>query len=223
MNIAARPPIGFIVEGFGEYEAYPALTSRIAGAAGFHIPRVNAKGFGGITSGLSENMDDLVRLYHPYTVIVTLDLVDVIRRDMFADCAEVRESIEAQLRTWAKERANRREFQPLPETCVVVIQVPKFESWWLADPQSLLARGLFEFRLDECEWSNVDSEVPNPARWLEDRLKSSINMKSQSLGNEILCSHDLARMVSMSRSFQKFEKEVRLAYERWLRAVTANP
>ncbi len=37
--LIARPPIGFIVEGHGEYNCYPSLVQRIVGAKGFHIPR----------------------------------------------------------------------------------------------------------------------------------------------------------------------------------------
>jgi len=74
VSLPNRPPIGFIVEGHGEYNCYPSLVSRIVDGDGFKIPRVNAMGCGNIVRHLDRQLRPLVLADHPYRVIVTLDL-----------------------------------------------------------------------------------------------------------------------------------------------------
>jgi hypothetical protein len=67
-----RPPVGFVVEGFGEYYAYPTLVAKIVGlGATTNIPRVNARGYGNVVKNLEGHLEDLVRRSHPLRVVVT--------------------------------------------------------------------------------------------------------------------------------------------------------
>jgi len=84
-----QPPIGFIVEGDGEYYCYPSLVCRILRKRGFDIPIVNAGGCGSLVKRLDDHLDSLVLSKHPYNIIVTLDLKDMLSEHFYSDCKQL--------------------------------------------------------------------------------------------------------------------------------------
>ncbi len=186
VHAAERPPIGFILEGAGEYATYPSLATRSLGAAGLHIPRINARGFGGILTGLEEHLDDLVRSYHPLSIIVAMDLRDVVECGLYVDCASLRAELLRRAQSWAASRTGAVPFEPMPQPIGVVIQVQLFETWWLADPDGLRRTGLFQIDPADCRWGNVDQDVSNPLAWLEKRLVRPTNLKSTAVASTVV-------------------------------------
>ncbi len=90
-----RPPIGFIVEGTGEYNAYPSLVSRILAVNNLHLPIVNSGGCGTIYRNLGRLLSNLILTYHPLNIIVTVDLIDAIKQKMHKNCEELRLALES--------------------------------------------------------------------------------------------------------------------------------
>jgi len=212
--------VGFVVEGHGEHATVPSIVARLLGLSHCHVPRVLARGFGGITSNLHEHLDDLVQTHHPMAVVITVDRDDVIGALGVASCEKARAKIEGMISDWLASRAAIPRMQPLPVSVVVVLQIPTFESWWLADCVSLARTGLFTFE-EDCNWNDVDSEVDRPDKLLLRRRAVSIDIKSADVAKKVVSSLDLGIVHARSRSFRKFAKEVRLAYNRWEEAVAA--
>ncbi len=221
MHISVRPPIGFIVEGHGEHISYPGIVARICGVKNLHVPVANARGFGNILENLEEHLDDLIRSKHPFAVIVTVDLKDALNEGSWDGCAEVCHVISERISGWKESRSHAEAFKPMPEMYAVIVQIQKFESWWLADPRKLSALDLFNIDLNECIWHNVDIEVSSPTKWLIQRARRPINLKSPSLAQSILSSLDPLVMQNNSKSFSKFLREVQAAYSKWLFNVQA--
>jgi hypothetical protein len=218
---ADRPPLGIIVEGHGEQAAFPTLVASICGQTGLHVPIVNARGYGGIVRNLEDHLDDLVRTKHPWAVIVCVDLRDPVNDGLFDNCADLRTHVEGVIAGWTATRAGSGLFEPLPEAIRVVIQVQVFETWWLADAESVADLDLFSIDLSECDWQNVDEELDNPSRWLRTRMAHPINLKSPSLAKDVIRGFrpDVAR--GRSPSFDKFHREVAGAVNEWIAAICA--
>jgi len=210
-----RPPIGFIVEGHGEYNCYPSLVCRVVNSTGFPVPRLNAGGYGKITSHLADQLRDLVLTHHPYHVIITLDLREVLAGGLYSSCAELRADLEHQAAHWLASSQVQPRLHPLPERIIAVIQVQSFESWMIADIGGLRESGYLA--VDECQPENVDEEVSNPASWLHRRRLPGRNHKNPMCARAIISCLDPSVVRSNSRSFDKFCREVLLSYSAWCR------
>ena len=221
MELAARPPLSFIVEGHGEYESYPSIVASVLGITGLHVPILNARGVGGIISDLEQHLDDLVTLHHPFGVVVTLDLRDVLDQGLYDTCAATREDLMDRISEWAADRAGRSRFDPMPDHVGVVLQIQCLETWWMADPHALLGCGAFEFDVADCQWGCVDDDVSNPVAWLKQRAGQSANLKSPRLARAILGSADVAVMRAASNSFDKFARDVTSIYQAWMAKLVA--
>lgn len=220
MNVATRPPVAFIVEGAGEAVTFPGLAARICGTKGLHCPTVNAEGYGGVLANLHEHLDDVAR-FRPLTVVITVDLRDVLRDKRFPNCATLVSSIATDAEKWLESRRGVEHFEPLPEDIIVVAQIQKFETWWLADPEALSRQQYFEIDLAECQWTNVDVEVPNPTAWLIERCKGPVSLKSRDLAIDVIRAARPVKMRQLSPSFDKFHRETESAYQRWVTQVQA--
>jgi len=215
--LQVRPPIGFVVEGRGEYYCYPSLVCRIVGASGFKVPRVNAGGIGSVVRNLPDQLAALVLADHPFHVIVTMDLKDVLAQALCCDCHHLKTDLEAQANRWMRESQGDPRLQPLPERVAIVVQVPKFESWIIADVLGLARSGYLT--TEETSQSNVDEAVTDPARWLRERTRPGRNQKNPRYAKEIISHLCPETMRSSSRSFDKFFREVRHSYDCWCQAA----
>lgn len=215
-NDSLRPPIGFVVEGDGEYHSYPSLASRIV-AAPLNTPRVNARGCGNIVRKLEEHLNDLVITHHPCHAIVTLDLGDVLQQGVFSSCVDLRVELQNRAEAWLASAGSDPRMLPTPESVVVVLQVKTFETWLIADLVGL----------DQCRHTrvvdrysgNVDDVIVNPTRWLRNQLLDGCSPKNPGHAREIISSLDPKRMRTASRSFRKFFDEVSRGYDDWLSAI----
>jgi len=209
-----RPPLGFVVEGTGEYYCYPSLCARIVGAAGgLHIPVVNAQGCGNIVSRLEEQLQSLVLLYNPFEIVVTIDLRDVLSQDMFDSCEDLVHELSQRARAWLEQAGSDSRLCPLPERISIVIQVQKFESWILADVESLWPNHL---RRRTSQIGDVDHAVDDPARWLKDHLIPFQDIKNPHDAKSIISVLNPDVMRTNSRSFDKLYREIQDSYQRWL-------
>jgi len=212
-----RPPIGFVVEGHGEFNCYPSLVHRIVGARGFKIPRVNAGGYGNLVRNLGDQLRALVLADHPSNIIVTVDLRDVIRENLYATCAELVSAMNQQAAEWYAQASSDGRMTPMPNRITVVVQVQEFESWILADLQSVTNCG---YALHEQhDFSNVDEEVPNPSTWLLNQVEPAINLKNPRLAKSIVTQLNVDEMRKNSPSFDKFHREVMASYGNWSAAA----
>jgi len=199
--VIARPPIGFVVEGQGEYTCYPSLVAAITGASGSTLswPRVNAGGYGNILRNIDRYLEDLVKTSHPCHVIVTLDLREPIRDGLYRDCRELRADLEARIRAW-QQYAEQRSYLPL-------------ETWVVADICSL--QRLEYVRRDVQQPMNVDEAIPNPKKWLQAHLIVNRDLKHRDTAKEIMRCLEPEVMRANSRSFDKFLREVRRLHGLW--------
>jgi len=210
-----RPPIGFIVEGQGEYNCYPSLICRTLCTDGFKIPIVNANGIGGMVSKLHDHLKYLVLADHPCNVIVTADLRDIIDRKLYLTCEEARTDLENEAKNWLIQAQTDDRLQPLPERIIVVIQVQVFESWIISDIPNLARAGYID--QGEKQIRSVDQKILNPVKWLKERLDPNVRLKNPKKAKEIISQLDPNLMRRNSRSFDKFCKEITWGYESWAR------
>lgn len=208
-----RAPIGFIVEGHAEYHCYPSLVCRIVNSKGFPVPRVNARGCGNIVRRLADQLKFLVLAHHPYHVIITLDLKDVLDEGLYGTCAELLVSLEDQARDWLDNSQADPRLHPLPERIIAVVQVQQFESWIIADCQGL--RGSGYLAVDDPQPLNVDEEVSEPIAWLRTRTSPGRYQKNPRCARAVISCLDPDTIRVNSRSFDKFYREVSSSYTCW--------
>lgn len=219
-DVAIRAPLGFIVEGHSEYSVFPSLVTQITKSKGYRIPIVNARGFGGILGALEDHLDDLVKLYHPFNIIVTIDLHPLITGGQFQDCASLRTCLDKRAEDWLNAKSGQSIFSPLPRQIEVVIQIQSFETWMISDIVGLEQSGMFD--LPEIEhWGNVDDEVANPYIWIKNHCSTPIDVKNPNTVKTLMGSLNIERMRSMSKSFCKFYREIAAEYRRWETELTA--
>ncbi len=154
-----RPPFGFIVEGTGEYLAYPSIVARIVKESGFNIPRVNAGGFAQVVHHLEEHLSDIVATYKPLSILITVDLIDVLYNKTARDCSELISILHGRIGAWSRANEHVVKFQPFPEQISVVIQIQKFEPWIIADKFGLRDGGFINLPEGECDWGGYPDEV----------------------------------------------------------------
>lgn len=214
-----RPPIGFIVEGHGEYNCYPSLFCKISNASGFKIPIVNAGGCGGIIKHLGEQLDNLLMTDSPESVIVTVDLKDAIHQGFAENHAKLIQLLELSIAKWQECAANDPRLQPLPNRICCVIQVRKFESWLIADIEGLKNADLIRPDLDQM----TDAEaILEPTAWLKDALKCESNLKSPQFAKKVVAALTPDIMKNHSQSFSIFHTECQALYEEWLHRYVAS-
>ncbi len=221
MQIINQPPIGFIVEGHGEQITFPGIMSRICNIKNAFIPVVNARGFGGIINNLEEHLDDLVRVRHPFVIIITLDLQDVINDGEIDTCSELITYLNEKVQPWIEKRKENPIFLPFPVKIVTVIQIQKFESWWIADIYGLASITEFSIDPEKFSWDNVDIEIENPSKFLKEVCAKKVNLKSPSLAKKIFSVLNFDIIREKSRSFDKFCREIENAYNMWSRRISS--
>src|SRR5262245_24189055 len=121
-EIVNRPPLGCIVEGRGEYYCYPVFISRIVNSQNVRVPIATADGNGSII----KNLDSLLRsiiVFHPLSIIITIDLRDVVRDGQYKDCVELMRDLSEKLNNWIEENKDVEKYQPFPEFFKIVIQI----------------------------------------------------------------------------------------------------
>jgi len=216
MNNSIRPPVGFIVEGTGEWASYPSIVTSICGCSGFKIPRVNAEGCGNITGHLSEHLDDMASVDAPMAMMVTVDLRDVLRNGSFSDCITLKKHLHTLCEQWmATRRLDPRFAGRLPAEIVVVIQVQCFESWLLADSESLVVAGYLKRDAIGVPLTEVDGTVLNPSAYIDDNGTEFFRPKAPACVKSVCSNISTIEMERNSRSFRKFAKEVRRLVVIW--------
>ncbi|MEW8221952.1 MAG: DUF4276 family protein [Candidatus Thiodiazotropha taylori] len=212
-----KSPIGYIVEGHGEYNCYPSLLSRIVESTGFKIPRVNAGGCGNVIRNLDEQLSDLLLVESPHTVIITVDLIDAIRQNLAENMDELVQILSEQIDKWLNNAQDNERLHPLPRNIIIVIQVVKFESWLISDIEGLIKEGLVAKTTDTID----DSEaISSPDKWLTSNLSISGDIKNPDIAKTIVSALDPNIMRLHSKSFDRFFRKSTSAYNSWLKQLT---
>ena len=208
-------PVGFIVEGRGEYNSFNALFYGITGVSA-RTPCSRPQGYGRILKSLEAELTDLVVTHSVARVVVCIDLKDVVsnKNHGFEDCAALRLSLQERADEWLKKIKDDPRVRFPPEEVVVIIQVKKFESWMIADLDALNQAGLLERTIKQVK--NVDEMSKDPGSVIKGVLKKGLTTKNPNTARDICRAirPDIAK--KNSRSFRKFDKEMRLAAEKWL-------
>jgi hypothetical protein len=207
-----RPPIGFIVEGHGEYNCYPSLFCKISQSTGIKIPIVNAGGCGSIVKHLDEQLNSLLTIDSPESVIITIDLKDALHQGFAKDHDGLIELLSRAIKKWKKSAANDLRLQPLPKYICCVIQVRKFESWLIADIEGLKNADLI--RQDIVQMPDAEA-ITEPTAWLKSALKCEANLKSPQFAKKIVSSLTPLIMKAHSQSFSRFYDECNEIYKEW--------
>lgn len=204
--MSQRPQIGFIVEGRGEWNAYQSIAAKICGYP-IYCRSINTEGYGGITSNIEEHLRDLVSIAHPYHIIVALDMIDVIKAGLFHSCEELKKHLINRVEVWQQQASTHPKFTPLPDSITIVIQVPKFESWLIADFDGISSVGLIKAKDGDTSFEDVDRQVDDPASWLKDRIQN-YRSKDPGVAKKLITASDVTIMQERSRSFRKLAKEI---------------
>lgn len=212
IRVLMRVPLGFVVEGVCEYQAFQSFVRKGVAAGHGQLPIANAWGNGGLRKRLEEHLIDVIKVNHPYVVIVALDLRDALAEGNYADCAELRVHLQDRVDGWLEQMRAGGKLSPLPDRIVVVIQSPLFEAWLTADPTGLLAKNGKSY--DGPEYEDVDTEIGDHFRWLSQRVPGGYS-KSAGRVQTLAKSLNPHAMARQSRSFRKFWKEVLAAYATW--------
>ena len=203
--ISSPTPVAFIVEGHGEFEAYPSLAQRITGSA-INYPCVNAVGYSGITSNLSAKLSRLVITHHPDNVIITLDLRDTIIGGVYRDCADALTNLNENVERWYLDAKTNPRLSPLPQTISVVLQIQTFETWLISDITKLIDQTTANDIGGQP--ADVDDTIPDPVDWIKNNLPRAINPKSPVAAKRMIQQLDPIVMRKNSRSFDKFYREL---------------
>jgi len=211
--MSSRPPIGFIVEGYGEFNCYPSLISKIAGAVGFKIPIVNAGGCGSLIKRLGDQLTDLFLADSPENVVVTVDLKDALSQGLASSHEDLIRILNSAATKWMTAAAADSRLHPLPNKVSCLAQVRKFESWLIADIQGLKDAHLVRQEIEQ----PADAEaIEEPVAWLHEALKSDVNIKSPSVVKQAIGTLNHEVMVVHSQSFSHFHDACAAMYQEWL-------
>lgn len=214
----ARSAVGFVVEGHGEYNCYPSLFCRAVNAPGLNVPRINASGCGGVVKNLPEHLTDMCRLYAPNTIIVTVDLVDVIDQGLAQDCADLVRLLCSHIEDWRETAVTDARIETLPQVVTPVVQIRKFETWLLADVDGLKAAGLIS---QDVEIVNDAEAVNDPVTWIRKNVNIPGDVKSPRFAREVTSALRPDHMRNASRSFDKFYRECNAGYTCWVDSMDA--
>lgn len=209
--------LGFILEGHGEYETIPAFTCKILGS-GEYLPRVNCGGIGSLFKNIEEHLYDLIRTYSPKNIIICFDLKDALefkndkeKRKLFTSCINVISFLNNKIDAWIKEH---KKFNNLifPNNISIVVAVQTFDSWLISDIEGLKNCELIDETKITENFNNVDVEVSNPLKYLNSKCKNKIDIKKRRNVKKIVHCINTEISLTKSRSFLKFYKEVKLAF-----------
>ena len=204
-ELAARPAIGFIVEGHGEENCYPCLVSRLLSSGANHFPISRAAGCGDVVSNLEEHLIDITITRSPCHVIVTVDLIDVIDQGMYEDCAALCDDLRQRAANWLLAAPADLRLVNAPKSISIVAQVHKLESWLISDREGLIEAGYLS---DSAPEFNDCSEIANPSAYIQMHAARRINVKRQGVAKQIAAALSIERMREHSTSFDKFCREV---------------
>jgi hypothetical protein len=207
-----RVPLGFVVEGVCEYQSFQSFVRKGVSAGHGLLPIANAWGNGGLRKRLEEHLIEVIKVNHPYVIIVALDLKDALAEGKHTDCAQLRVELQARVDAWLKQTGEGGKLAPLPDRIVVVIQAPVFEAWLTADPAGLHAKSGKKYQGPE--YNDVDTEIKDHVHWLSQRVSGGYS-KSAGRVHPVAKSLNPHVMAQSSRSFRKFWKEVLAAYATW--------
>lgn len=209
-------PIGFIVEGHGEFNCYPSLLNKILGSNGLHAPTVNAGGCGTLVKNVKTHLSDLMLVSNPHSVIITVDLVDILSQELAESCVHLVQSLQDEINEWIDLSEGDPRLGPLPQNIVCVVQVKKFETWLISDIEGLKASGLI---IDQATHGVDDVETIEPVKWLKDNLISEQHVKSPKFAKKLTASVSPERMREASMSFDKFYRECHRCYDSYMETL----
>ena len=207
-----NPPIGFIIEGHGEFNCYPSLLCRIVGQSGFKVPRVNAGGCGSVVRILAEHLNDLLLVDNPRHIVVTVDLIDILRQGLAESHDDLIAKLNEQASRWREVAIGDPRLQPLPEQIHCLAQVQKFESWLIADVEGLKTAELVHAHIQQVEDAEV---IQDPSGWLKRALVSDSSVKSPNFAKTVVSALDPERMKLRSASFSRFHDTCKSAHSSW--------
>lgn len=215
-----RPPLGFLVEGHGEFHCLPLLVRR--GIWGTHgdIPTARARGAGDLIANLERHLDNLTEFGHPVSLVAALDSRDAQVELRLSDCLSARALLQERTERWLASRAGISRLHPLPSTVTIVLQHPEFESWLAADIEGLLV--LFESANGTRPQLSVAAAADESFGECVELLRRLVPGGYRKRGREVelVVKHlQPARMALRSRSFRKFWSVVSDAYTRWADAT----
>lgn len=213
-----RPPVGFIVEGHGEYNCYPSLFCKISNCNGFKIPILNAGGCGSIIKRLDEQLNDFLQAESPESIIITVDLKDALHQRLAKDCEDLMEKLSESISKWRISAENDSRLHPLPNHIACIIQVRKFESWVISDTEGLKRADLVHANAEQI--LDVES-ICEPTNWLRSILKGQNNIKSPQFAKKLVSALDPLVMKQHSQSFEKFYLECQSIYIDWNSRLTS--
>ena len=205
-------PIGFIVEGHGEHNCYASLFCRIVDSNGFKVPIVNAGGCGGIVRRIKEQLNDLLLADKPLTVIITVDLCDVLDQRLASSHEEMIENINIQIEEWLVQAQTNTRLHPLPVRIKCVAQIRKFESWLISDVNGLKLANLV---LESALQIEDTASFLKPDSWLQTNLLVSGCVKEPYIAKKIISAIRPSAMRLNNSSFNEFYDECVNAYGRW--------
>lgn len=207
-------PVGYIVEGFGEYHSFNSMFCKITGKS-FRTPCSKPKGYGRILKSLEVELTDLVIAHSVAVVVVCIDLKDVLSNPAhgFNDCAELRAHLQERADRWLLGASQDGRVRVAPQRVVVVIQVQKFESWFLADVEAFNASEYCAMPLNQI--ADVDNMRRDPVAFLREALKPSVSLKSPVFAKRVAGGVRPEVASDSSRSYRKFSKEARSAAALW--------
>ncbi len=149
----------------------------------------------------------------PLHVIVTIDLLDVIKSGIYADCESLRKSLSEQANDWLNCASKDNRVTNQPESISIVIQIQKFEAWIIADVNNLRNNNFLTRNTPDI--SDADN-VSNPASWLRTYLLTKKSFKNPNFAKQLISPLNPDRMRKKSRSFDKFYREVNRGYKDWI-------
>ena len=209
-----RHPLGFIVEGHGEYNAFPSMVTNITGYK-IYVPILNAGGFGAITNNLSQQLIDFLLMYEAQFLFVCIDLIDVKKANLFHSCNELLKHLNNKIKHFETHTyPNFSRLNPLPEKIGVIIQIQKFETWMLSDFSSLVDNQYIDSSLTQLE--DVDNQIQNPNSWIMDNfLNKAFDPKNPNHAKQLLGGLDPSIMRTNSHSYDKYCREIEIGFNKW--------
>lgn len=217
-NYWSRPPIGMIVEGRGESAAFPAVVAKITKCA-LDVRVLPADGCGDIVKNLEDLLSDMVIVHHPYSIIITLDLGDIVGKD-YLDRTDAHDRLSSRLSKWCENAVSDKRLQPLPEKLCVAFQEPKLEAWMMADVESLVESLDALSGTGYEQWTNVDIDVSDHVKWIAKYVRPTVDTKKPREVRLLFSRMDTDKARRMSQSFDVFCGSVEHKYNAWYQLAT---
>lgn len=205
--------VGFIVEGHGEYAAYPSIFCRVVDVATEYVPCVNAGGCGSVFKNTHEHLDDLVRAGKPRFVIITVDYIDLIEQGLAHDIESIHDAFKKSIDSWVVKAEADGRINVIPESIELVVQVHKFESWLVADSDSLRDRG---FLKDGAPSIDDSDALKDPAAWIRTFFVDGHRVKTPAFVKKVVSAINVETVSEKSKSFSKLDQRCKKFYDEWL-------